>query len=246
MPPGTSVSNWSSRITARSSSPARLWSLAACKRRVRPSAGSSDVRRAASSASSAAAAGAPRAAACPAAMSSSEAIRIVRTVGGEREVAGPLLEVGDDPGERAVDRHGASRAAPVRNRSRRATGGRNERGSRRARRLPRGPRCRAPPGRASRSPCAAATSSIVGLASAATKSTDVAGLGRQPGEPAAEKLVQALGNAQRLARAPVSSPVRTSSRPSSSAKNGLPPDASRTRASSGRVSSRPIRSSSRR
>ena len=29
---------------------------------------------------------------------------IVRIVGGEREVAGPFLEFGDDPGERAVDR----------------------------------------------------------------------------------------------------------------------------------------------
>ena len=40
-------------------------------------------------------------------------------------------------------------------------------------------------------------------------------------------------------------PVRTSSRPSSSAKNGLPAVASCTRASSGRVSSSPSRSSSR-
>ena len=67
---------------------------------------------------------------------------------------------------------------------------------------------------------------------------DVAGLGGQSREAAVEQLVQALGHpSARPASGLV--PVRTSSRPSSSAKNGLPADASCTRASSGRVRSSP-------
>ena len=150
------------------------------------------------------------------------------------------------PPPRARDaRHGASRPAPARSRSRRAADARSEWRSRRARRLLRPPRPRALREHAPASPCAAATRSTVGRASAATSSrTSRVSPGRRARRPPSSSL-QALGHAQRLARR--RSRVRsTSSRPSSSAKNGLPAVASCTRASSGRVSSSPSRSSSRR
>ena len=96
--------------------------------------------------------------------------------------------------------------------------------------------------RASRSPWAAATSSTVGRASAATWRSTSTRLAGKPGEATAEQL--AAGSPARAAPEPAAGlvPVRANSRPSSSAKNGLPAVASCTRASSGRVSSSPSRS----
>ena len=72
---------------------------------------------------------------------------------------------------------------------------------------------------------------------------DVAGLGGQPSEamPSSSCRLSGIGMPGRLGLVF----VRTSSRPSSTAKNGLPAVASRTRASSGRVRSSPARSLSR-
>ena len=195
--------------------------------------------------SSAAAAVAPRAAACSAAASSSEAAAAsvpsaAAQGGGPAPRCRRLLRPA--PG----GRRGASRAEPARNRSRRAADGRSE-----AARIvelddafPDG--CgRAPRTTRSWSPCAAATDWTVGRASAAAWTEHLVGLSRQPSEAPAEQLLQALGDPQRLARLCGRVSVRTSSRPSSSAKKGLPPVASRTRTSSGRVSSSPSRSARR-
>ena len=97
----------------------------------------------------------------------------------------------------------------------------------------------------SRSPCAAATSSTVGRASAATwsRTSTVSAGSRARRPPSSSRRLSGTRSAWPGAGRVF---VRTSSRPSSSAKNGLPAVASCTRASSGRVSSSPSRSSSRR
>ena len=166
----------------------------------------------------------------------------VGAFGGERQVAGPLLDVRDRAGERPV--HGA--ALPER---RLLVADRGEQRMRE-------PNLRASssttPSRAaassasrtrSRSPCAAATSSTVGRASAATwsRTSSVSAGSRARRSPSSSRRLSGTRSAWPGAGR-VS--VRTSSRPSSSAKNGLPAVASCTRASSGRVSSSPSRSSS--
>ena len=95
----------------------------------------------------------------------------------------------------------------------------------------------------SRSPCAAATRLTVGRASAAisSRTSRVWPGSRARRPPSRSCKVSGIGRA-RPGTGRVS--VRTSSRPSSSAKKGLPAVASCTRASSGRVRSSPSRSSS--
>ena len=98
---------------------------------------------------------------------------------------------------------------------------------------------------ATRSPCAAVTNSIVGRASAADKrTTSAVWVGSRARRlPRSSNKPSGTGSARPAAGRV---PVRSSSRPSSSAKNGLPPEASCTRTSSGRVSSTPTLSLSRR
>ena len=218
-PDGTSVSSCSRIAAAISPLPARRWYVAARMRRCRASAGSSGVSSAASSQSSAAAGGAPRAAACSAAVSSSEAI----------ERRGPLRRAPDggpaprspSPPLRACDaRHGASRPAPAHRQTRRATDAQSERASRRARRCLRRTAASSASSTRSRSPYAAVTSSTVGRASAAAWSkTSPVWVGRRSRRPPS--------SSRRLSGTRKACPgvglvfVRTSSRPSSSAKNGI-------------------------
>ena len=118
-------------------------------------------------------------------------------------------------------------------RSRRAVGARTGSASHRARRRPLAPPPRVPEARASRSPCTAATSSTVGRASAATSSsTSSVPPGRRARRPPSSSCK--LSGTRSAAPTVGLVFVRTSSRPSSSAKKGFPAVASCTRASSGR------------
>ena len=82
-----------------------------------------------------------------------------RPVRGERQVAGPLLDVRNSAPPAPGEPHGASRPAPARSRSTRAGDARSGSASRPARRRPRARPPRAPRRTRSRSPCAAVTSS---------------------------------------------------------------------------------------
>ena len=242
-PAGASARSCSRIATACSTSPARRRKCAARKRRRLVEAGSPGVSSAASSQSSAAA-GAPHAP--PRARRPSPARRRFQRLGRLRRAPdggrAPRRPTQRQPIFDA--RPGASRAARARSRSNRATDARTARSSRRARQRPPAPPSRAPPnpvalavrrgheldGRPRECGTRSRTSSVSpGRRANLPPSSSLRLSGTRNGCPGAGRVF-----------------VRTSSRPSSSAKNGLPAVASCTRASSGRVSSSPSRSSSRR
>ena len=141
-------------------------------------------------------------------------------------------------------RHAASRRATARSRSTRVGDGRSESAFRRLRRPPRGqlPRLQPALGRHPRGlpPPPPASGARVPRPAGGHPSSRHGSCARRP--PSSSRRLFGTGSAwPGVGRVP----VWTSSRPTSSAKNGLPAVASCTRVSSGRVSSRPRRSASR-
>ena len=159
---------------------------------------------------------APRSAAWVAASCSVVADVVVARRRRQGEVAGPLLHVAGELGERRV--HGAA----LRGRRRLVAGLRHEGWADTTRPLRISTRraVSASPS-ASRSTIASAISSV-GLGRGGHREQQPASLDRHRVEPVGDEVAQRLGDGQRPARATASSPVRSSARPSSIAKSGLP------------------------